>query len=133
VSNATHIEVEAGRCYWEDATVNGVIDHDGTLMPGRDGDLWKARIRLSDGQIENWPAGTAADIHYKVCDEGRYWLTDSNGNRLARWRGYYVPDDFLCPEDAGHGDYIIMRVAESGLIEGWPRPPINPKDWIPVQ
>jgi len=30
----------------------------------------------------------------------------------------YVPD-IMCPGDEGYGDYIIMTVNESGVIEGW--------------
>ena len=62
---ATHIEVEAEVRYWEDAAVNGVVDADGSLIPGRAGDLWKVRIDLAAGRIEAWPEGTEARIHYR--------------------------------------------------------------------
>ena len=45
----THLVVNAAVRYWEDATVNGAEDVDGTLIPGREGDLWKARINLETG------------------------------------------------------------------------------------
>ena len=34
----TYIEVSAGVRYWEDATINGATDTDGTLTPMRKGD-----------------------------------------------------------------------------------------------
>lgn len=126
----THILVEAGVRYWEDASVNGVEDEDGTLIPGRDGDVWRARINLSEGRVEDWPEGTTADIHYKVCDDGRYWLTDADGMHLAMLDGY-VPDDFLCHGDEGYGDYIIISVGPDGRIAGYTKPDLDelPEGW----
>lgn len=129
VEQATHIEVEAEVRYWEDAAINGVEDTDGTLIFGRDGDLWKVRIELLDGIVEGWPEGMEADIHYKVCDAGEYWLTDDSGKRVAKWKGHYVPDDFLCHGNEGFGDYIIMSVAIGGGIVGYQKPTIDPERW----
>lgn len=128
-TQASHIEVEAEVRYWEDAAVNGVEDADGTLIPGRDGDLWKVRIDLAQGRIEDWPAGIAADIHYKVCDAGEYWLADHAGRRIAKWRGGYVPSAFLCHGDSGFGDYIIMSVSDDGTISNYARPSIEAERW----
>ena len=128
LSQATHIEVDAGVRYWEDATVDGVEDTDGKLIPGRQRDDWKVRINLTTGIIEGWP-GVTADIHYKVCDAGLYWLTDSHGKRIAKWRGQYVPDEFLCHGDHGYGDYIIMKVSNSGQIDAFKSPEICPENW----
>ena len=132
IEDATHIEVNAGVRYWEDATVNGLEDTTGAFIPGRDGDAWKVRIDLRKGIIENWPENTLAKIHYKVCDEGLYWLTDAEGKRLAKWRGYYVPDDFLCHGDEGFGDYIIMNVGPEGHIRNFTPPEIGAEDWVPL-
>lgn len=129
LSEATHIEVEAEVRYWEDASVNGVDDEDGSRIFGRQGDLWKVRIELTDGIVQDWPAGDWAQIHYKVCDQGLYWLTDASGNRLAKWRGHYVPDDFLCHGSEGFGDYIILNVEVGGGIAGYRMPLINPEQW----
>lgn len=132
-SKATHIEVDAGVRYWEDASVNGVEDTEGTLIPGRkdtpQGPSWQVRIDLERGRIEGWPVGTTANIHYKVCDAGIYWLTDQAGQRLAQWRGYYVPNQFLCHGSEGFGDYIIMDVGEDGTIAGYRRPEIDLERW----
>lgn len=131
--NATHIEVEAGVRYWEDAAVNGVQeDDDAPTIYGAENGAWGVRIDLERGRIEGWPEGMTADIHYKVCDDGQYWLTDSAGQRLAKWRGYYVPDDFLCPGEDGFGDYIIMHVDAGGSIENWRAPLIDPDRWEPT-
>ena len=115
--------------YWEDATVNGVTDtEDGQLIPFKDGDVWKLHIALSDGRVLGWPVGTTAEVHYKVCDDGQYWLEDADGN-CAKWTGDYVPDDLLAIEESGYGDYIIMKISAEGMIEGWKQPTLNGKDW----
>lgn len=121
--------VEAEVRYWEDAIINGAEDEDGSLVPFRDGNLWKPVIDLKDGKIHDWPEGTTAHIHYKVCDQGEYWLIDSDGNRLFKWDGYYVPDDFLCHGDQGFGDYIIFHVDANGMIRGWQEPKIIKAQW----
>lgn len=132
IARATHIEVDAEPRYWEDATVNGVVDEDGTLIPGRDGESWKISIDLADGRIESWPKGTEARVHYKVCDAGLYWLTDANGNRLARKKGDYVPGEYLCHGGSGRGDYIILNVGPDGLIGDYRRPESDSSRWIPM-
>lgn len=130
---ATHIEVQAGVRYWEDASVNGVQeDDDAPTVPLRNDKCWCPRIRLVDGVVEGWPAGVTADIHYKVCDEGEYWLTDADSNRLSKWKGHYVPNDFLCPDDEGYGDYIIMTIGGDGSIANWAMPEIDPEDWMSI-
>lgn len=133
MKDATHIEVDAGVRYWEDAAVNGIEDTDGTLIPGAAGDRWKVRIELASGAIEGWPEGTSADIHYKVCDDGLYWLTDAAGQRLAKLKGDYVPSAFLCHGGDGWGDYIIMRVGGDGRIDGYERPEVRADDWVSLE
>ena len=130
---ATHIEVEAEVRYWEDASVNGVEDQRGDLVPGREGEMWHVRIDLAAGRIEKWPTGTEARIHYKVCDQGEYWLTTPDGTRVAKWKGHYVPGAFLCHGDSGYGDYIILRVSKDGAIEGYRRPPIKADEWTAIR
>lgn len=132
MKDAAYLVVEAGVRYWEDATVNGIEDTDGTLIPCREGGLWKPIIRLVDGKIMGWPDDTTADINYKVCDAGSYFLSDPGGNTIAKYRGHYVPDSFLCVGDTGYGDYIIFSVAAGGKIVGWKPPKINAKDWAPA-
>jgi hypothetical protein len=110
--------VEANVRYWEDATVNGVEDENGDLIPCKVGDTWKPIIDLETGLITNWEKGKEANIHYKVCDEGEYWLQDENGEKIVKAKGYYVPD-FLAIDDSGYGDYIIMKVDKEGKINNW--------------
>lgn len=112
-----YLQVSAGVRYWEDATVNGVEDNDGTRIPFRDGDNWTPIINIDTGHILNWPKGIVADIHYKVCDDGTYGLLDEFQALLFERDGY-VPD-ILCPHDNGYGDYIIMKVNCDGFIEDW--------------
>lgn len=124
--------VDARVRYWEDATVNGVSDVDGNLIPCRVGNSWMPSIDLASGKILGWPQGTEADIHYKVCDDGDYWLADAAGNKLLKWGGDYVPDRLLCVGDRGFGDYIILYVKEDGAIAGWIPPVIDFEQWMEV-
>ena len=121
--------VDAGVRYWEDAAVNGVDDTDGDMIPHRCGDRWQITIELATGRVRHWPDGTMADVHYKVCDDGEYWLADEAGKRLRKWRGHYVPDAFLCVGDSGCGDYIIFKIKPDGVIEGWRTPEIKEAEW----
>ena len=120
--------VSAGVRYWEDATVNCVADEDGTLIPLREGDKWIPIIELETGRVLSWPQGTTANINYKVCDAGEYWLEDADGKRV-KWKGYYVPDSLLAIGDKGYGDYIILAISAEGMIEGWKTPEINDDEW----
>jgi len=110
--------VEADVRYWEDATVNGVEDENGDLIPCKVGDTWKPIIDLETGLITNWEKGKEANIHYKVCDAGEYWLQDENGEKIVKAKGYYVPE-FLAIDDIGCSDYIIMKVDKEGKINNW--------------
>lgn len=111
------LHVRAGVRYWEDATVNGVEDKQGDLIPCRDGDDWKPIINIETGQITNWGEGKIADIHYKICDDGDYYLKDNKDEEIIHHEGY-VPK-LLCPERNGYGDYIIMKVDKNGFIKNF--------------
>lgn len=125
----TYLLINAEVRYWEDASINGVEDANGTLIPMRNGDIWEPVIDMATGVIRNWPNGTTADIHYKVCDQGEYWLLGVAGERIAKFKGYYVPD-FL-PGDH-YGDYIIFKVDEEGKIQNWNTNQIDDADWEAV-
>lgn len=129
MDGAEFLEVRAEVRYWEDARVDGTKDNGGTLIPFREGDIWAPVIRLSDGLVVGWPAGMTADIHYKVCDQGEYWLLDEGRRRIAKWGDHYVPDDFLCHGARGYGDYIIFTVGPDGFVKGWKRPAID-EEWV---
>jgi len=109
--------VHAGVRYWEDATVNGVADETGELIPCRKGNYWEPRINIETGEIVNWQKGVTADIHYKVCDDGSYTLKDSDQDILCTEDGYVISS--MCPNERGYGDYIIMTVDENGMIANW--------------
>lgn len=127
------LEVRAEPRYWEDTTVCGAEDADGTRIPFREGDLWCPVIDLESGKVIGWPKGVTADIHYKVCDQGEYWLRDASGERVAKWRSHYVPDELLCHGDSGWGDYIIMTIQRDGSIVNWTCPEIHPEEWISLE
>lgn len=112
-----YLLAKCGVRYWEDASVDGVEDADGSLIPCRDGDYWCPLIDLETGKIENWRQGVAAEIHYKVCDDGEYALIDEAKECVKTVDGY-VPS-MLSPKDNGYGDYVIMDVDAEGLIQKW--------------
>lgn len=125
-----YLKVDAGVRYFEDAKVNGVRDTDDSpmipfavLCKAADSGLrhdtyrWRPTIDLEEGKIVDWPKGTTADVHYKVCDDGTYSLLDKDKNVLIEVNSY-VPD-ILCPKEEGYGDYIIMDIDEDGNIANW--------------
>jgi hypothetical protein len=115
---AKTLHVEAGVRYWEDAHINGKEDAEGKLIPCREGDMWKPIIDIDSGQILNWIKGRKADIYFKVCDSGSYFIKDADGNTLLSIEDDYVPD-IMSPKDAGYGDYTV-----SGLAK-WLNPNLN--------
>jgi len=103
--------------YWEDASVDGVEDTSGDLIPCRNGDCFEPIICLYSGIILNWERGKDAEIHYKVCDAGEYILLDDEDNEVIKIDGYVI--DMMCPEGGGYGDYVIMNVGKEGDIQNW--------------
>ena len=112
-----YLRARCGVRYWEDATVNGEPDEDGSRIPCREGDDWCPLIELESGQIEGWTAGTTADVHYKVCDDGDYELLDENRAVVKAIDGY-VPD-IMCPGGEADGDYVVMKIGADGVIANW--------------
>lgn len=117
MSEVAYLKAECGVRYWEDATVNGVDDEDGKLIPCRVGDTWAPVIELATGAIEGWPLGVTAETHYKVCDDGRYTLLDAQKREVCALDGY-VPS-IMCPQGGGYGDYVKMLIGPDGKIADW--------------
>lgn len=111
------LQAKCGVRYWEDATVNGMDDEEGKLIPCRKGDYWCPLINLKSGQIINWEEDNEADIHYKVCDDGEYQLINKDGDIVKNIEGY-VPE-IMYPKENGYGDYVIMEVDKNGFIKDW--------------
>ena len=122
------LHVKAGVRYWEDADVNGEPDEFGSLIPFRVGKWWCPKINIDTGIVLNWPQGTVADIHYKVCDDGQYWI-GTESETLLRWCGDYVPDEFLCHGDEGYGDYVILKIGADGKIANFVKPSVSALMW----
>lgn len=130
LTSATHLIVHAGVRYWEDAVVNGVTDEEGTLIPGRIGDDWRVSLDLRAGIILDWPAGTIAELHYKVCDDGEYWLADLSGRKIAYHSPQCVPAALRHPRDRGGSDYIIFSISSDGTIADYQAPDLDPETWV---
>jgi len=113
----THLKVKYGARYWEDASVNGICDAEGKLIPFRVGDYFCPTIEIETGKIVDWPQGTTAEIHYKGCDDGSYWLVDSEKNEY-KYQGDYLPN-ILDVTRESYGDYLILSVNENGIIANW--------------
>lgn len=128
MENAKYIEVAADVRYYEDGEYH---DQQGNVVatPFICGGAWVPVIDITIGKFKNWPRGTVANICYKVCDAGEYWLIDENMKRIAKWKGYYVPNEFLSHGDNGYGDYIIMKVDYMGYIEEFRQPSIDDDEW----
>lgn len=129
-----YLKVDAGVGYWEDSDVNGTPDVDmyeckGNAIPRMpfavkvkeksesniysDHWRWQPTIDVERGCIVDWPKGTTAQVHYKVCDDGVYNLLDPQKNIIVSVESY-VPD---CIGE--HGDYIVMGIDVDGNIDGF--------------
>lgn len=113
-----YLYAELGVRYWDDGIVNGIEDDEGQLIPLRKGDYWCLNIDVDGGFIVNWPKGTVADVHYKVCDDGLYILRNEYNKKLFEVEECYVPS-ILSPGGDGFGDYVIMSIDETGYIDDW--------------
>lgn len=105
------------RC-WEYTTINGESNETGELVPLRNGHSWNPSIDIDSGIIKDWPIGTKAEIHFKVCDAGSYYLKDETGKIVLSIENDYVPS-IMSPKEPGYGDYIIMDIDENGQIKNW--------------
>lgn len=129
-----YLKVDADVHYWEDSDVDGTPDVDlyeckGNGIPRMpfavkvkekpelnlysDHWRWQPTIDVERGCIVDWPKGTTASVHYKVCDEGVYHLLDPQKNIIISVESY-VPD---CIGE--YGDYIVMNIDEDGNIDGF--------------
>ncbi|WP_313522620.1 hypothetical protein [Shinella sp.] len=112
------LRADCGVRYWEDGAVNGVDDDDDNpTMPFASKDSWRPLIDIEAGVILDWPNGTTAETHYKVCDAGVYTLLDADRNPVKQIDGY-VPS-IMCPEGGGYGDYVKMKIDGDGKIANW--------------
>lgn len=115
------LHVRAGVRYWKDAKVDGIEDAEGNLIPCREEtfpDDWLPVIELETGKIRNWQQGKTAKIHYKVCDDGDYYLFSDDETKPVLSKSGYVPECLDINHD-GYGDYIVMNVDENGIIKDW--------------
>lgn len=137
-SDIKYIKIDVGPRYWEDGEINGkddisweeqskgnkpnmpfaVFNEDRAKIRRSESYRWVLTIDVDNLKILDWPQGISANIHYKVCDDGTYFLMDKDKNVLEE-KECYVPD-ILCYLDSGYGDYIIMHIGENGELENFP-------------
>ena len=138
------LKVSAGVRYYEDGIVNGTRDivyelqNDGVkpripcvvLDDSSNEYRWNIEINAETGVIINWEKGTTAQVHYKVCDECEIEYFEDE-NLLCNNEGYWSVPRFLCPEEEGYGDYIIMKIDSDGKINKWNINEVN--NWLRKQ
>ncbi len=120
--NVSYLRVSVGARYYEDAKLNGIEDAE-KKMPCIIENYWCPLIDIDSGRILNWEEGNKADLHYKVCDNGKYSLMNAYFEVLKDFTGY-VPS-IMSPNGESFGDYIIMKIDEKGFIENWNPSSIN--------
>lgn len=140
-SDVKFLHIDVGPRYWEDGSIkiNGIYEDDieweeqekgvKPKMPFAEYNenvsnksesyRWQLTIDLDNLKIIDWPKGVEANIHYKVCDDGTYYLLDENKEILEE-KNCYVPE-ILSYIDEGFGDYIIMMINSEGYLENFPK------------
>lgn len=108
-----YLRASMGVRYWEDATLNGQTRFEEDYFPLREEDVWNITIDLHTGHILNWPLGTDASVHFKVCDDGVYTLLDENMNEVVEKEGY-VPGMI-----GEYGDYVVLDIDQNGYIKNF--------------
>lgn len=85
-------------------------------FPFRDGDNWRADVDIDSGVILEWPKGQKGYMHMKVCDEGSYFLLDSNKDVVLKIVQNYVPNNLI---PGKWGDYVCLDIDSDGKITNW--------------
>lgn len=88
-------------------------------FPMRTGNTWSAFVKIDSGEIVNWPTGKSGEIYEKVRDSGSYALITEEGERFELYQEY-VPHGVVPGE---YGDYVELKIDETGRITNWPKDP----------
>ena len=113
-----YIKADFGVLFFEDAEVNGRQDsNENPSMPFIEGRRWQINVDIDRGCILNWPKNVLAHINYKVRDNGKYEIYDSNKMLILKKEGY-VPEIFG-QDYMNFGDYVSITVNDEGLISNW--------------
>jgi hypothetical protein len=85
-------------------------------FPLRTRDMWNATIDVDTHKILDWPQGKTGEFYMKICDQGSYFLLDSDKKVITSIEGDYVPNSLLPGE---YGDYLEMKIGEDGTVLNW--------------
>lgn len=123
-----YIKADVAPRYWEDTSINGVADTEsGTNIPFKKDDAWIILVDLETGIVKDWPAGIEADIFYKICDGGLYFLLDESEKAVAFSKSRYVPRELQVLDN--DNSYLNFKIFANGQIEGWQVPAIQTHQW----
>ena len=83
---AKYLKLNAGVWYLDDVKANGIRkdESDPKILFDETGEDVPI-IDIDTGQIINWPKGIAANIHYKICDNGTHCLFDDEKNEESQY------------------------------------------------
>jgi len=125
ISYPRYLKVVANPRYLEDTYLNGKEDKEGEIcIYDNDKQILDFVIDMVEGKILNWNNTQGAKIHYKIADEGKYYLIEYISQHMysikKEYSSYYVVDELLAIDRNGYGDYMIMEVDKNGYIKNYP-------------
>ena len=103
---------------------DGIIPVD---YPGLVDGFWRADIKLSSGQIDNWPGyDRSLKLGLKLITDGRYELLDDDQHVIALMTGH-VPTRLV---PGLFGEYLALQIDPDGQVTNWLDTPTL-EDFIP--
>ena len=128
-ANVKYLQCSLGVRHWEDSEINGEEDDcSDPKMPQVEGGRWCPVIDIDEGKILYWDSNVEANIHYKVCDDCKIECFEEDWTYVCNNDGFFYCPDFLCPEESGYGDYVIMHVLKDGTIANFDKE--NVRVWV---
>jgi hypothetical protein len=125
ISYPRYLKIEANPRYLEDTYLNEKEDEKGEIcIYDNTTGMLDFIIDMVEGKILGWDNTQEAKIHYKIVDEGKYYLIEYIAQYMyvirKEYYSCYVVDELLVINDKGYGDYMIMEVDKDGYIKNYP-------------